>query len=162
MKKLIIIALALVTVQITAQERKNRQNKERGNRGERMERFQDYTPEEMATLQTKKMTLHLDLTKSQQKEIQKLNLENAIDRKAKMDARKSQNEGDKFQKPSKDERLKMMNERLDNQIEMKNKMKNILNEDQFAKWEQMQQDMKNKNMAKNKGQKKGQNKGQKR
>jgi hypothetical protein len=45
---------------------------------------------------------------------------------------------------------------------MKNKMKNILNEDQFAKWEQMQQDMKNKNMAKNKGQKKGQNKGQKR
>lgn len=152
MKKLIIIALALVTVQITAQERNNRQNKERSNRGEHMERFQDYTPEEMATLQTKKMTLHLDLTKSQQKEIQKLNLENAIDRKAKMDARKSQNEGDKFQKPSKDERLKMMNERLDNQIEMKNKMKNILNEDQFAKWEQMQQDMKNKNMAKNKGQ----------
>lgn len=161
MKRLIIIALVLVTVQVTAQERNNRQNQERG---ERNERFQDYTPEEMATLQTKKMTLHLDLTKSQQKEIQKLNLENAIERKAKMDARKSQKEGDKFQKPSKEERLKMMNERLDNQIAMKNKMKNILNEDQFAKWEKSQKDMNNrsKEMAKNKGQKKGQNKGQKR
>lgn len=159
MKKLIIIALVLVTVQVTAQERNNRQNKERG---ERNERFQDYTPEEMATLQTKKMTLHLDLTKSQQKEIQKLNLENAKERKVKMDARKSQKEGDEFQKPTKEERLKMMNERLDNQIAMKNKMKNILNEDQFAKWEQLQQDMKNKMMAKNRGQKKGQNKGQKR
>lgn len=157
MKKLIIIALVLVTVQVTAQERNNRQNKERG---ERNERFQDYTPEEMATLQTKKMTLHLDLTKSQQKEIQKLNLENAKERKVKMDARKSQKEGDEFQKPTKEERLKMMNERLDNQIAMKNKMKNILNEDQFAKWEQLQQDMKNKMMAKNRGQKKGQNKGQ--
>ena len=159
MKRLIIIALVLVTAQVTAQERNNRQNKERG---ERSERYQDYTPEEIATLQTKKMTLHLDLTKSQQKEIQKLNLENAKERKVKMDARKSQKEGDEFQKPSKEERLKMQNERLDNQIAMKNKMKNILNEDQFAKWEKLQQDMKNKMMAKNRGQKKGQNKGQKR
>ena len=157
MKRLIIIALVLVTAQVTAQERNNRQNKERG---ERSERYQDYTPEEIATLQTKKMTLHLDLTKSQQKEIQKLNLENAKERKVKMDARKSQKEGDEFQKPSKEERLKMQNERLDNQIAMKNKMKNILNEDQFAKWEKLQQDMKNKMMAKNRGQKKGQNKGQ--
>jgi len=159
MKRLIIIALVLVTAQVTAQERNSRQNKERG---ERSERYQDYTPEEIATLQTKKMTLHLDLTKSQQKEIQKLNLENAKERKVKMDARKSQKEGDEFQKPSKEERLKMQNERLDNQIAMKNKMKNILNEDQFAKWEKLQQDMKNKMMAKNRGQKKGQNKGQKR
>ena len=159
MKRLIIIALVLLTVQVTAQERNNRQNKERG---ERNERYQDYTPEEMATLQTKKMTLHLDLTKSQQKEIQKLNLENAIERKAKMDARKSQKEGNEFQKPSKEERFKMQNERLDNQIAMKNKMKNILNDDQFVKWEQLQQDMKNKMKPKNRGQKKGQNKGQKR
>ena len=153
MKKLIIIALVLATIQVTAQERKNRSN---NNRGDRQERFQDYTPEEMATLQTKKMTLHLDLSEAQQKEIQKLNLENAIERKTKMEARKSQNEGKEFQKPSKEEQLKMMNERLDNQIEMKNKMKSILNDEQFAKYEEMQQDMKNRNMAKNKGQKKGQ------
>ena len=153
MKKLIIIALVLATIQVTAQERKNRSN---NNRGNRQERFQDYTPEEMATLQTKKMTLHLDLSEAQQKEIQKLNLENAIERKTKMEARKSQNEGKEFQKPSKEEQLKMMNERLDNQIEMKNKMKSILNDEQFAKYEEMQQDMKNRNMAKNKGQKKGQ------
>ena len=70
-----------------------------------------------------------------------------------MEAIKSQKEGGELQKPSKEEHYKMMNERLDKQIAMKNKMKNILNEDQFVKWEQMQQDMKNKMIAKNKSQK---------
>lgn len=158
MKRLLIIALVFATALVTAQEGDNRQNKERG---ERMERYQDYSPEEIATLQTKKLTLHLDLTKSQQKDIQKLNIENAKEKKAKMEARKSQKEGGELQKPSKEEHYKMMNERLDKQIAMKNKMKNILNEDQFVKWEQMQQDMKNKMIAKNKSQKKGLYKSQK-
>ncbi len=141
MKKIVFIVLALAVIQVTAQDKKQHQNKERGDK---MERYQDYTPEEIAELQTKKMTLHLDLNESQQKEIKKLNLENAIERKAKMEARKAQKESTNTEKPAKEERLKMTNERLDKQIEMKAKMKKVLNTDQFAKWEKSQQEKKHK------------------
>lgn len=125
MKKLLIIALALVTIQVSAQER-----------GERKGKFTDYTPEEIAQLQTKKMTLDLDLTEAQQREVSVINLENAKARKAKMKTRKSRKDSD--EKPSKDERLKMKNDRLDTQIANKQKMKNILNAAQYEKWEKQQ------------------------
>lgn len=138
MKKLLIVALAFIAIQATAQERNERPNKERGSK---MEKFQDFTPDEMATLQTKRMTLHLDLNESQQKEIQKINLENAKDRKSMRETRVAQKESNNFQKPSKEEHLKMMNARLDRKIEMKTKMKKILNEEQYAKWEKSQAQM---------------------
>jgi len=133
MKKLILIALALVTIQVSAQNRK--QEFRKGERMEKGQRMSDLTPEEMAQLQTKKMTLALDLTEAQQKKIEKLNLENAKDRKAKMEARQAKMKDSKGEKPSKEERLKMMNERLDKQIEMKQKMKKILDDEQLEKWE---------------------------
>lgn len=138
MKKAILIAIALVAIQVSAQERNERPNREKNSR---MEKMQDLTPEEMATLQTKKMTLHLDLNESQQRAVQKLNLQNATERKARMEARKAQKEAGNMQKPSKEERLKMMNEMLDHKIAMKAKMKEILNADQYAKWEQSQEKM---------------------
>tara|TARA_R110000868_G_scaffold196650_2_gene442673 strand:- start:7765 stop:8226 length:462 start_codon:yes stop_codon:yes gene_type:complete len=147
MKKVILIVVALVALQMTAQEKKEGPNKERG---EKMEHFKDMTPEEMATLQTKKMTLHLDLNASQQREIQQLNLQNATERKAKMEAHKALKESGKMEKPSKEDRLKMMNEHLDYQIAMKAKMKTILNADQYAKWEKDQEKMKNKHSGKQK------------
>ena len=138
MKKVILIAIALVAIKVSAQEKNQRPNQERGAR---MEKMQDLSPEEMATLQTKKMTLHLDLNESQQREIQKLNLENATERKARMEAHKAKRESGSMEKPSKEERLKMMNEMLDHKIAMKAKMKEILNADQYAKWEQSQEKM---------------------
>ena len=135
MKKIILIVLALVTIQVSAQERK--QEFRKGERKERIKKFKDFSPEEVAELQTKRMTLDLDLTSSQQKQIQKLNLENAIDRKAKMEERQTQMKDGNKEKPSKEDRLKMMNERLDKQIEMKQKMAKILNSDQMEKWEKM-------------------------
>ncbi|MFH6768886.1 DUF4890 domain-containing protein [Gaetbulibacter aquiaggeris] len=147
MKKIVFILLALIAIKVTAQEKNERPNRERG---EKMERYQDFSPEEMATLQTKKMTLHLDLNESQQKEIKKLNLENAVERKARMEAHKAQKESGNIAKPSKEARLEMMNERLDHQIEIKAKMKKILNEDQFAKWEKSQEEMKNNHIRKQK------------
>lgn len=135
MKKIILIVLALVTIQVSAQERK--QEFRKGERKERIKKFKDFSPEEVAELQTKRMTLDLDLTSSQQKQIQKLNLENAIDRKAKMEERQAQMKDGNKEKPSKEDRLKMMNERLDKQIEMKQKMAKILNSDQMEKWEKM-------------------------
>ena len=147
MKKVLLIAVALVALQVTAQERKEGPNKERGDK---MERFKDMTPEEMATLQTKKMTLHLDLNEAQQREIQELNLQNATERKANMEAHKALKESGNMQKPSKEDRLKMMNERLDNQITRKAKMKTILNADQYSKWEKDQENMQNKHSRKQK------------
>ena len=136
MKKIFIIFIALITLQVTAQDRK------RAPRGEgpeeRMEAMKDLTPEEMATLQTKRMTLHLDLTEAQQKKVQALNLEEAKMRKAKMEEHMAMKEKGDMKTLSKEEKLKMMNERLDHQIAMKQQMKSILNEEQYKKWEASQ------------------------
>lgn len=137
MKKLIVIAIALITIQGIAQEKK-----ERINREDRTHRMSDLTPEEAATLQTKKMTLHLDLNETQQKQIQKLNLENATARKNMMQTIKAKKESGTLEKPSKEEHLKMMNAKLDHQIATKAKMKTILSKEQFEKWEASHEKMK--------------------
>lgn len=131
MKKLFLIALAFVTLQVSAQHMRDGHKK-----SDRMERINDYTPEQIAELQTKKMTLHLDLNEAQQQKIMALNLENAQERKERMVARKQQKEN-KSQEISKEDRLKMKNAMLDKQINMKKKMKAILDEKQYAKWEEM-------------------------
>lgn len=132
MKKLLLIAIAIITVNATAQERK----RERQNQGEheRVQQFKDFSPEEVATLQTKKMTLHLDLTDAQQKQIQAIHLEQAKVRKSKMEANKKMHEEGR-EKPSKEDRFNRANEQLDSRIALKSKMKNILSTEQFEKWE---------------------------
>ena len=139
MKKLALVALALITLQATAQ--KQSMDAPRKNRAEQ---FQNLSAEDIAELQTKKLTLHLDLNESQQKEVQKLNLENAKAMKAKMEERKAARENGTAQTPSQEARTKMMKERLDHQIAMKAKMKEILNDVQYEKWEKAQMRMGNK------------------
>lgn len=129
MKKIIFVAIAFITLQVTSQERNREMNHESNK--ERLHKRQDISPEDMAKLKTKKMTLNLDLTEAQQKEIEKLNLENAKYRKAKREAREKNGKGEK---PSKEEHLKMTNDRLDAQIATKKKMKKILNNEQYKKW----------------------------
>ncbi|UPS91902.1 MULTISPECIES: hypothetical protein [unclassified Bizionia] len=133
MKKIFLIALALVTFQLSAQDKKQMHKK-----GERAEKMQAYTPEEMAELQTKKLTLDLDLTKEQQKQVMTLNLEAAKERKAMMEKRQEFQKEKEAKSVSKDDKLKMKNDRLDKQIAMKAKMKEILNDEQYAKWEKLQ------------------------
>ncbi len=154
MKRLLIIAIALISIQGIAQERK-----EAPNREQRTHRMSDLTPEEAATLQTKKMVLHLDLNESQQKQIYKLNLENAIARNDMMAAMKTKKESGSMEKPSKEERLKMMNAKLDHQIATKTKMKTILTKEQFEKWEKAQEKMHQRavGMKKQEGKRKGDN-----
>jgi hypothetical protein len=130
MKKIVIILIALVTLQVTAQEKKKELHKE--GQSERMESL---TPEEIATLHTKKMTLHLDLTEEQQTKIQALHLDEAKMRKAKMEERKAMKESEETKAFTKEDKVKMMNERLDHQIATKQKMKSILNTEQYTKWE---------------------------
>ncbi len=148
MKKLVLIALALITLQATAQDRKREHAPE--NRKERGKQMMQFSPEEVAKIQTKKITLHLDLNESQQAKIHKINLENATKRKAMMEARKTKKENSSTKRPSKDERLQMMNIKLDHQIAMKAKMKKILNDEQYAKWEKAQAKKSHKSKGKNK------------
>ncbi|MDA9343933.1 hypothetical protein N9R06_02435 [Algibacter sp.] len=154
MKKILIIAVALLALQVTAQE----QQRERSNKQGRSLKMMNLSAEDAATLQTKKMTLHLDLNKSQQAEIKKINLENATKRKAMMAERKARKESGEAQKPTQEQRLEMVNTKLDRKIAMKAKMKNILNEEQYAKWEKAQMQNTKNGKNKKKGMKKAMHK----
>lgn len=133
MKKLILIAIAFIGLQATAQQKQEGKKNREGR-----QKMMNISAEDMATLQTKKMTLHLDLNESQQTQIMAINLENAKLRKAHMETRKAKKEAGNMEKPTQEERLKMMNAKLDHKIEMKANMKDILNEEQYAKWEKAQ------------------------
>lgn len=154
MKKILIIAVALLALQVNAQE----QQRERSNKQGKSLKMMDLSAEDAATLQTKKMTLHLDLNESQQAEIKKINLENATKRKAMMAERKARKESGEAQKPTQEQRLEMVNTKLDRKIAMKAKMKNILNEEQYAKWEKAQMQNTKNGKNKKKGMKKAMHK----
>lgn len=131
MKKLIMILIAVATLQVSAQDQKSAMKKER------ISSKMDYSPEEMAQLQSKKLTLKLDLNSKQQKEVSALFLEQFQMRQSKKEAylqAKAKEDNKSF---SKEERFKMANARLDQQIELKKKMKNILSEEQYKKWGKM-------------------------
>jgi hypothetical protein len=121
MKKVLIAMFTIASLTAMAQE-----GPERGPRDGK----DQLTPEQMATLQTKKMTLALDLSSAQQKQIQEFNLKNAKLRKEQKEAMRG-----KRKDLSTEERYALHTKRLDHQIAQKEKMKKILNEDQFSKWE---------------------------
>lgn len=119
-----------------------------GHQGEKHEKMKDLTPQQRATLKTKRMTLDLDLTLAQQEEIQKLN--EAME--AKTEAFRKERESG--QELSKDELFAKKSQKLDNEIFHKQQLKTILTEDQFAKWEKVVSSRKERgrNMKKKKGQ----------
>ena len=129
MKKVIVLMMLMAGVTAMAQRG------EKGHRGD----FKDMSAEQMATLQTKKMTLSLDLTEAQQAKIQALHLKNAQLRKAKMEERKAKMEKEEGAKPSSDERYAMKKERLDEAIAQKAELKKILTNEQYSKWQEMKE-----------------------
>jgi len=120
MKNLLIVAFIVTAMSLNAQPLEK--NKERPN----------FTPDQIAELQTKKMTLHLELTEKQQQQVLEINKRNAIERKQKMEERKSI--GEKGKKLSSEELFERKNARLDTQITHQSEMKEILNEEQFETW----------------------------
>jgi len=129
MKKVIVVLFCMASMTAMAQK----------GEGQQRDGMHQMTPEQTATLKTKKMTLALDLTDAQQKQIQTLNLENAKTRKAEREKRKAQQENGESKKPTSDERYAMKNERLDRMIAQKTEIKEILSQEQYAKWEKMTQ-----------------------
>ncbi|SDR65832.1 hypothetical protein SAMN04515667_0058 [Formosa sp. Hel1_31_208] len=128
MKKLILVAMAFITLQAVAQDKP--QEMQRASKKEGRQMMKDMSPEELATISTKKMTLALDLNDKQQAQVKTLFLEQATNRPKKRGAKKEL---------TKEERVKMMNDRLDEQIAMKQKMKSILTNEQYVKYEKMQE-----------------------
>jgi hypothetical protein len=156
MKKIIVIAIAFIGLQAIAQGQKKQGQRNHENRQEMM---MNLSAEEMTTLQTKKMTLFLDLNESQISKIKAINLENATNRKAMMADRKAKKESGTAQKPTQEERYAMANAKLDHQIAMKAKMKDILNKEQYARWEKAQMQMaKNENRKRDGSKRDGQQK----
>ncbi|KGL61857.1 hypothetical protein [Polaribacter sp. Hel1_85] len=150
MKKLVSILVLVFAVTFTTQAQKKR--------GERDSKL---TAEQHTTLVVKKMTLALDLSDKQQKQIKPLIMAKMAERKASMEKRKAARADKK--RPTADEMYAMQTKRLDSQILMKKRMKDILNKEQFAKFEKMQKGKKRMAMKKMKGKKGAKNnKGKKR
>ena len=102
----------------------------------RQHALKDLSAEQIATLQTKKMTLALDLNEAQQAKMKSLLTSNAQERKEKIAMHKELKEDE--QKMTSEERYTLQNERLDKKISHKKEMKALLTEVQYSKWEKMQ------------------------
>ncbi len=126
MRKVFLATLLAIGTIAFAQEKKMKHN--------------DLTLEQKTELRVKQMTLDLDLDKSQQEKMKTLLLEQENNKAQFKAERISKKEGDV--KPSKEEMYKKRSQMLDQQIEFKGKMKNILNKEQMAKWEKMQSERK--------------------
>ena len=140
MKYILKILVLLFSLSVFAQQPPRQMDSERGKRpNNRMQAKKALTPEQEATLWTKKMTLELDLNKNQQDQMYALILGKTKKIKLRMENKPKE-------RPSKEEIYNMHISRLDEAIAMKESLKKILNDDQFAKWELM----KNKKSSKTK------------
>ena len=126
MKKLASILVLVFAFTITTQAQK---------KGKRDQNNPKFTIEQRTELAIKKMTLALDLTEKQQSQITPFIKAQATARKAAMEKRKQYRDEEK--KPSADEIYAMKSNQLDNRIAFKNNMKDILNKEQFEKFEKM-------------------------
>lgn len=143
MKKFItMIVLALGITLTTQAQQKGKDQKEQ------------FTPEQKTTLKVKKMTLKLDLTDNQVKQVTPI-VRKQVEAHNKMrEQRKGAKKGD--HKMTADERFAKANKKLDRQIAVKKEMKKILNEEQYKKFEKMAQRKQGKKGKKEKKEQKGQ------
>ena len=123
MKKLIGLTaiVMLFSLTVNAQQRQGRMNNKA-----------NFTPEQMATLQTKKLTLRLDLKTNQQKEVENILLKSAEERKKTSTEYREKRQSGEL---TADEQFAFKNDRIERQLAHKSAMKKILTENQFEKWE---------------------------
>lgn len=96
----------------------------------------------------KKMTEDLDLNADQQSQIKPLLETEMKERRKHFEERKKLR--DSGERPSKEERKQMMQERIKKEKEMNAKMKNILSEEQFVKFLAIKKELREKRMQKRK------------
>lgn len=93
------------------------------------------TPEQNVERHLKEMTADLNLTEKQQSEIKSILLEQSKKREAKRTEMKSAKE--KGEKPSDEQKAEMKKRMIDEQLEMKIKLKKILTEEQLKKMKEV-------------------------
>jgi len=130
MKKLVglLVIMFVITSSINAQGGGMRGNQMKGNQS-------NYTPDQIATLQVKKMNLQLNLNKSQQDAIYKLQKNQAVTRQAMQKSMQERRLNGKTL--TTDERFQLKSARLDRMQQHKLAMQKILTPSQFVKWETM-------------------------
>ncbi|AUC86143.1 hypothetical protein CW731_13005 [Polaribacter sp. ALD11] len=124
MKKLATILVFVLAFTLSTQAQKKRGHKR-----------PQLTTEQQTDLTVKRMTLALDLSERQQNQMKPIITSKVVEKKALMEKRKEARKNDK--RPSSDEIYAMKSKMLDNRIAMKNSMKDILNKEQFEKFEKM-------------------------
>lgn len=125
MRKILTISLLLMTLGAMAQQRPHR--------GQMQKAHKELSPEQRATLQSKKMVLALDLDTRQQQQVETL-LKKRFETREKMRATHRKTAADSSNRLSAEERYTRMNARLDQDIAFQQEMKNILTEPQFDQW----------------------------
>ena len=125
MKKLVLIAIAFVTFQMNAQN-------------ENAEKINNNSVEDIAEMQTARLTKALNLNEAQQKRISIISLENAKVKKEMMTSREER------KKLSKEDRMKMKQIHEAKKNEMDGHMKAILSAEQYEKWSTLKEEQKDK------------------
>ncbi len=133
MKNLVIMLVLLSSTMTLAQRSDQRGPRHGGEHGKNM--YKDLSAEQIANLETKKMTLLLDLSNQQQSKINAIQLEIATQ---KLEAHANRDNQKRRKDLTPEERYAKMEAVLDNQIATKAKIKAVLNKDQFERWENHQ------------------------
>ena len=98
--------------------------------GKQRKVYEDFSTEQQAILQTKKMALELDLNDNQQKQMLDLNKKWAEVKARKRAEMKTLNK----EEMSATDRFNHMNTMLDEKLDHQNELKKILDEDQYTTW----------------------------
>lgn len=130
-----ILAMAMMAGVTMIAQPNNREKFD--HKGPGREQRDPFTPEQRTELKVKHLTLALDLTDKQQKELQKLFLNQNKEREQFMALHKANKDAGK--KPTTDERFAMQTKRLDAQIATQREIKKILTAEQFTKFEQLKE-----------------------
>ena len=93
---------------------------------------QELSPEQRATLKSKEMALHLDLTTNQQQQVQKRLVAEFTEAQKMREARQDTDKSER-------DRFELRNAQLDRQLALKADMKKILSEEQYSLWQKYQQ-----------------------
>ncbi|MBT8245979.1 hypothetical protein, partial [Winogradskyella sp.] len=118
----------------------------------RKQQRQNYTIEQQTEMAVKKMTLALNLSDKQVNQLTPIMKAQVASKKAMMEKRKANRANS--QKPTIEEKYKMQISQLDQQIDFQRSMQDILDKEQFKKYEKMTmaRKMKGKKMLQKKGQ----------
>jgi periplasmic protein CpxP/Spy len=119
MKNLIILAVMLFSLAGLAQDPAEKPN--------------DLSNEEMASLQAKRLAMQLDLNEEQEQKLKVLYLKRIEERKELMEERRE------ARKELMEKRKEQRQEMMEMNQQQKDELRGILNEEQFSKWEQLQE-----------------------